>query len=78
MSEGWGCPSGIMTKVLDFSLEVSKSKLHLCYYIHFQTNILWEKYELLFPPSLPPSYAFNSITARIALALNNLYGLICY
>ena len=41
-------PHSMMAKVLDCGLEVSKFKLQLCYYIHFQTNTLGKgKYSLI-------------------------------
>ena len=41
-----------MAKVLDCSLKVSKFKIQLHYYIHFQTDTLGEKYEPLYPPAM--------------------------
>ena len=34
-------------------------ELQLCYYVHFQTNNLGKD----MPPTYPPSYGLNSITA---------------
>ena len=37
---GGGCPCGVMVKAMDCEILVSKFKLQLCYYVHFQTNTL--------------------------------------
>ena len=37
---GGGAPCGIVANELDCDIVVSKIKLQLCYYIHFQTNSL--------------------------------------
>ena len=42
----------IMANMLDFNLIVSKFKLQLCYYIHFQTNTLGKGMNLLIPSQL--------------------------
>ena len=38
----WRSPCGIVAKVLDYNIVVSKSELQPYYYIHFQTNTLKE------------------------------------
>ena len=40
-----------MAKGLDCDSELNKFELQLCYYIHFQTNALWERYEVS-PPAM--------------------------
>ena len=37
---GGGNPCGIVANVLDYDIIVNQFKLHLCYYVHFWTNIL--------------------------------------
>ena len=44
-------PHSLMANVLDCDIIVSKFKLQLSYYIHFQTNALWERYEPFYSPS---------------------------
>ena len=44
------CPRGAMVKAQDCGIVISEFELHLGYYIYFQTNSLWERYELLYPP----------------------------
>ena len=41
----WGCPRGVMVKVLDRRTVVSEFKLQLRYNIHFQDKYLWERYK---------------------------------
>ena len=53
-----GCPRGVMVKAMNCGIVVSKFELQSCYYIHFRTNTLWERYE----PPYPPSYGLNSTT----------------
>ena len=36
-----GSPHGVMAKVRDYDLEVSKFELQSCYYIHIQTNYIY-------------------------------------
>ena len=50
-------PHGVIAKVLDSSLEVSKFELYSGRYIHFQINTLWEWYKI------PLSLQLNRITA---------------
>ena len=56
-------PHCIMAKVLDCSLEVSKFKLQLCYYIYFWTKSPWGKG---MNPPYPPGSGLNS-TSTILL-----------
>ena len=48
---------GVVANMLDYNNLVSKFKLYLYYYIHYQTNTLRVGINLL----IPPSYALNSI-----------------
>ena len=50
---------GVMAKVLNYGLEVSRFELLSRYYVHFRTNTREKGLE----PSHPPSYELNSITA---------------
>ena len=43
-------PYGVVTNTLDYKKVVNKFKLQLCYYIHFQTNAPWERYEPTYSP----------------------------
>ena len=36
----WGCPCGIMVKVMDCGIVVSEFEFQLRYYVHFQANTL--------------------------------------
>ena len=47
-----GSPHGIVAKVLDSSLEITKFKLQSHYNIHFQTNILRKGVNPLIPPAI--------------------------
>ena len=47
-----------MAKVLDWDTVVSQFEIQSSYYVHFQMNTTWERYE---NPD-PPSYRLNSIT----------------
>ena len=47
----WGCPRGVMVKVMDYG---SEFELQSRYYVHFRTNT--PGYE----PAYPPSYGLNS------------------
>ena len=68
-------PHSIMVKVMDCDLKVIELKLHLYYYIHFQTNTPGKDMN----PLILLDYEFNGITAtRMALALNNPQRLICH
>ena len=49
-------PRGVMTKVLDCSLEVSE--LESRYYVHFRTDTFGKEFETLYPSR----YRLNSIT----------------
>ena len=53
-------PLGIIAKVLDSDLKMSKFKLQSCYYVHFWTNTLGKDMTLL---TQPLGYRLNSITA---------------
>ena len=53
----------VVANVLDCSMVVSEFELQSCYYVHFRTNTLGEKYETLYPLR----YGFNSITAVLLL-----------
>ena len=53
------CPCGVMVKVMDCRIVVSKFELQSCYYIHFQTNTLGKGMN----PPYPPSYGLNSTTS---------------
>ena len=61
----WGSPHGIMTKVLGFSLKVSKFKFQLHCYVLFWTNTPGKDIE----PSYPTSNRLNSITAVVLQGL---------
>ena len=50
---------GVVAKVLDCSLEVSKIELQSGYYVHFRTNKLEKEYNHQYPSS----YGLNNITA---------------
>ena len=50
---------GVIAKVLDCVLKISKLKLRLYSYVHFQTNYPEERHE----PPCPSSYGLNSISA---------------
>ena len=51
-SNGWqGCLCSVTVKALDCRIIVSKFELQLCYYIHFQTNILGKMGKLWTPLS---------------------------
>ena len=54
-----GSPCGVMAKVLDCSLKLSKLEFQSCYYIHFQINTFGKSIE----PSYRLNYGLNSITA---------------
>ena len=41
-----------MAKVLDCGLKVSKFKLQLCYYIHFQINTFEKGVNAFIPPAI--------------------------
>ena len=45
---GWSL-CGVMAKVLDYCLQINEFELRLCYYVHFQTNTLWERYKHPYP-----------------------------
>ena len=47
-----GGPCGIMSKVLNCSLKVSKFELQSCHYIHFCTNTLGKGMNHLIPPAM--------------------------
>ena len=53
-----GSPHSIVNNMLDCDIVVSKFKLQLCQYIHFQTNTLGKGMNL----SYPSSYELNSAT----------------
>ena len=66
ISQGvWGGPCGVVAYVLDCDIIISKFKLQSCYYIHFQTNILWKGMNSL----IPPCYGLNSSTTSLRMAL---------
>ena len=48
-----GCPHGVMVKVMDCGIVVSKFELH-----SLSGKYPWERYE----PPYPPSYGLNSTT----------------
>ena len=52
----WGCPRGVMVKAMNCGIVVSEVELQPCYYVHFRTDTLGERYE----PPYPPSYGLNS------------------
>ena len=52
MNAARGSPLGIMSKVLNWLLEVSKFKLQLLYYVHFQTNSLGKEKGIFLSPKL--------------------------
>ena len=47
-----GEPYGLMAKLLDCGLKVSELELQSRYYIHFQTNTLWNGMNPLIPPGM--------------------------
>ena len=47
-----GCPCGVVIKALDCGIVVSKFKLQLHYYIHFQTNNLEKGMKPLILPAM--------------------------
>ena len=49
------CFRGVKAKVMDRWIVVSEFELQSHYYVHFQTNTVWERYE----PPYPPSYGLN-------------------
>ena len=51
-------PRCVMVKTLDSGIVVREFKLQSRYYVHFWANILWERYE----PLYPPIYGLNSTT----------------
>ena len=51
-------PSGVIVKVLDCALKISKFRFQLPYYVHFQINTLQEWHE----PLYPQSYGLNRTT----------------
>ena len=55
---GGRCPRGVMVKVMDCGIVVSKFVLQSRYYVHFRAIFSQERYE---PPYLP-SYGLNSTT----------------
>ena len=59
LDNSWSSPHGIMAKVMDRGLKVSKFKLQLCYYVHFQT--LEKGMNLLIPIKL------NSGGSKVAI-----------
>ena len=42
-----GSPCGVVAEILSCKIVISKFKLWLCYYIHFQTNTLGKVYYTL-------------------------------
>ena len=48
----WGCPRGVMVKVVDCGIVVRKFALQLRYYIHFRTNTLRKDMNLLILPAI--------------------------
>ena len=60
----------VIANMLDCNIIVSMFKHQLVCYVHFQTNILGERHELLYPSS----YGLNNTTIILLqrwLALNN-------
>ena len=72
-SSNRGSPCGVIAKVLDWNLKITKLKFQPHYYVHFWTNTLGKGMN----PLSSPSYLFCSST-RITLALNNTKSLIYY
>ena len=48
----WGCPCGVMVKVMDYGIVVSKFVLQLHYYIHFRVNTLGKGMNPLILPAM--------------------------
>ena len=42
LTSGRSKPLGVLTKLLNSKVEVSKFKIHLCFFTHFWTNSLWK------------------------------------
>ena len=57
-TKNWGCPRGVMVKVMDCGIVVSVFVFQSRYYVHFPANTLGERHE----PPYPPSYRLNSTT----------------
>ena len=55
---GWGCPCGVMVKVMDCGIIVSEFILQSHYYIHFWAITLRKGMN----PPYPPRYGLNSTT----------------
>ena len=48
----WGCPHGVMVKVMDCGIIVSEFVLQSCYYVHFWTNTLGNGMNPLILPAI--------------------------
>ena len=48
----WGCPRGVMVKVMDCGIVVSDFVLQLRYYVHFRANILGKGMNPLILPAM--------------------------
>ena len=54
----WGCPRGVMVKVMDCRIVVREFVLQSRYYVPFWANTLGKGMN----PPYPPSYGLNSTT----------------
>ena len=49
----WGCPRGVMVKVMNCGIVVREFILQSCYYVHFRANTLGKGMNpLILPPAM--------------------------
>ena len=63
-----GMSCGVAANMLNCNIDVNEFELQSCYYVHFWTNTLGEKYEPPYLPGIDNQYHYYSST-RMALAL---------